>query len=71
LAVTRLLLAVVAWRLVRRLAATAIVIALAMVLVHSGSFARHDGRHTVGAVERVVQPMEHDLQHALGRAFRR
>lgn len=66
---TRLLLTVVAWRLVRRPAATAIVIALAMVL--SGSFARHNGRHTVGAVERVVQPIEQDLEHALGRAFRR
>jgi len=70
-AVTRLLRAVVAWRLVRRLAGPAIVIALAMVLLHSGPFARHDGRHTVGAVERVVQPLERDLQNALGRALRR
>jgi len=69
--VTRLLLLVVAWRLARRLAATAIVIALAVVLVHSGSFAHHDGRHTIGAVARVVRPIERDLQQALGRAFRR
>ena len=67
---TRLLLAVLAWRLVRRLAAPAIAIALAMLLLHSGPFARHDGPQTLGAVERVVQPIEHDLQHALGRAFR-
>jgi hypothetical protein len=65
----RLVLAVVAWRLVRRLAAPAIVVALAMLLLHSGSFARPERRHVVGAVERVVQPIEHDLQHALGRAF--
>jgi hypothetical protein len=65
-----LVLAVVAWRLVRRLAAPAIVIALAMLLLHSESFPRHVARHTVGAVERVVQPVEHDLQHALRRAFR-
>jgi hypothetical protein len=69
--VTRLLLAVVAWRLVRRLAAPAIVIALAVVLLHSGSFARHQGRNAQGVVERVVRPIEHDLQHALGTAFRR
>jgi hypothetical protein len=68
--VTRLLLAVVAWRLVRRLAAPAIVIALAMVLLHSGSFARHHRRNALGVVERVARPIEHDLQHALGTAFR-
>ena len=68
---TRLLLVVVAWRLARRLAATAIVIVLAVVLVHSGSSAHHDGRHTIGAVARVARPIEHELQQALGRAFRR
>ena len=67
---TRLLLAVMAWRMVRRLAAPALVIAVGMLLLHSGSFARHDGPQTLGAVERVVQPIEHDLQHALGRALR-
>ena len=66
----RLLLAVVVWRLVRRIAGPAIVIALAMLLLHGGSFARHERRHAVGAVERVVQPIELDLQHALGRALR-
>ncbi|MGI8559627.1 MAG: hypothetical protein ACR2ND_15220 [Solirubrobacteraceae bacterium] len=65
-----LLLAVVAWRLFRRLAGPAIVIALAMLLLHSESARRHVGRHTVGAVERVVQPIEHDPQHTLRRAFR-
>ena len=64
---TRLLLAVLTWRLARRLAAPAIVVALAMLLLHSGSFARHERRHAVGAVERLVQPIEHGLQHALGR----
>ena len=68
---TRLLLAVFAWRLVRRLAAPAIVIAFGVLLLHSGSRARHDRRHPVGAVERIVQPIEHDVQHALGRALRR
>jgi hypothetical protein len=66
----RLLLALLAWRLARRLAAPAIVIALAMLLLHSGSFARHDGRQTVGAVARLVQPIEHDLKRVLGRGFR-
>ena len=64
----RLVLAVVAWRVVRRLAVPAIVAALAMLLVHGGSFARRERRHAVGAVDRVVQPIEHDLRHALGRA---
>jgi hypothetical protein len=68
--VTRLRLAVMTWRMVRRLAAPALVIAVAMLLLHSGSFARHDGPQTLGAVERVVQPIEHDLQHALRRALR-
>ena len=48
----------------------ALAIAVAMLLLHSSSFARHDGPQTLGAVERVVQPIEHDLQHALGRALR-
>ena len=65
----RLLLAVCAWRLVRRLAVPAITIALAMLLVHSGSFARQDRRHAVGAVARVLRPLKHDLQQALGKAF--
>ena len=60
----RLLLAVFAWRLVRRLAGPAIVIAFAMLLLHSGSRARHDRRHPAGAVERVVQPIEHYLHNA-------
>lgn len=68
---TRFLLAVFAWRLARRVAASAIVIAFAVLLLDSGSRARHDRRHPVGAVERIVQPIEHDLQHALGRALRR
>lgn len=68
---TRLVLAVVAWRLVRRLIAPAIVIALAMLLLHSGTSARHRGRNAIGVVERIVQPIEPDLQHALGKAFRR
>ena len=68
---TRLLLAVVAWRLVRRLVAPAIVIALGMLLLHSGSSARHNGRPTLRTVEQLVQPIEYDLQHALGRALRR
>jgi hypothetical protein len=66
---TRLVLALLAWRLARRLAVPAIVIALAMLLLHSGPFASHGRRHAVGAVERVVQPIELDLQHALGRVF--
>ncbi len=66
---TRLLLAIAVWRLVRGLAAPAIVIALGMLLLHSGSLARHDGRNTVGAVAHVVQPIEHELQRRLGRAF--
>ncbi|MHB8657699.1 MAG: hypothetical protein ACYC91_07045 [Solirubrobacteraceae bacterium] len=72
---TRLLLVVVAWRLAHRLAATALVIALAAVAavaaVHSGPSARYDGRHTIGAVARVVRPVEQDLQQALAGAFRR
>jgi hypothetical protein len=68
--VTRLLLAVVAWRLTRRLAAPAIAIALATLLLHSGTFAHHDEPQTLRAVERVVQPIKHDLQHALRRALR-
>ena len=67
---TRLLLALLAWRLARRLAAPVIVIALAMLLLHSESFPHRLGRRTVGAVERVLQPVKHDLQHALRRAFR-
>ena len=67
---TRLLLAVVAWRLARQLAAPAIAIALAMLLLHSRPFARHDRPQTLRAAERVVQPIEHELQHALGRALR-
>lgn len=67
---TRLLTALLACRLARRLAAPAIVIALAMLLLHTGSVA-HRGRHTVGAFERVVHPIERDLQHALGEAFAR
>ncbi|MHB8660103.1 MAG: hypothetical protein ACYC91_19620 [Solirubrobacteraceae bacterium] len=68
---TRLLLAIVARSLAPRLAPTAIAIALAMVLIHSGTFARHAGEHTVGAVERVVQPIEHDLQQVFEMAVRR
>jgi hypothetical protein len=68
---TRLLLAVVAWRVVRGLAVPAIVIVLGMLLLHSNSFARHDRRPALGAVMQIVQPIEHDLQHALGTAFRR
>jgi hypothetical protein len=67
---TRLLLAVVALRLVRRLAAKAIAIALAILPFHSGSFAHHDGPQTLGAVERVVHPIGHDLQPALEGALR-
>ena len=63
---TTLLLAVVAWRFVRRLAAAAIIIALAALALRSGSFAHHASRDA-GAVERVVRPIE----HALGRALRR
>ena len=68
---TRLLLVVVAWRLARRLAATATVIALAVMLANSGPSAHHDGRHTIGRVARVVRPIEHELQQALAGAFRR
>ncbi len=68
---TRLALAIVAWRLVRRLIAPAIVIALAMLLLHSGASARHHGRNAVGVVERIVRPIEPGLQHALTNAFRR
>lgn len=67
----RLVLVVVAWRLIRRFAAPAIVIALASLLLDSSSFARHDGRHAVGAVERVVQPIEHELGHSIGIALHR
>jgi hypothetical protein len=65
----RLLLAVFAWRPVRRFAAPAIIIALAMLLLRSGSFARQQEQHAVGAVERVVRPAKHDLQQALGKVF--
>jgi hypothetical protein len=68
--VTRLLLAVVAWRLMRRIAGPAIVIALAMMLLHSGPSGRDDRRHPAGAVERS-RPIERDLQHAIGNALRR
>ena len=68
---TRLLVAFLTWRLARRLAPPAIVLALAMLLLHSGSFARHETRHTGGAVERLVQPIEHGLQRELARACRR
>jgi hypothetical protein len=67
---TGVLLVVMAWRLVRPLAAPAIVIGLGMLLLHGGSSPRHDGRHTLEAVGQVVQPIEHDLQHALGRTLR-
>jgi hypothetical protein len=67
--VTRLVLAVMAWRLVLRLAAPAIIIALVMLLLHGGAPASHDGRHAVGAVQRVVQPIEHDLRRTLGKVF--
>lgn len=66
----RLLLAVCAWRLLRRLATPAALIALAMLLTHSGSFARREGRHAVGAVERVVRPVKRDLQQVLGNVLR-
>jgi hypothetical protein len=62
-----LVLPVVAWRLVRRLAAPAIIIALAILLLHSGSLARRQERRAVGAVERVIRPVKHDLQQALGK----
>ena len=68
---TRLLTAFLTWRLARRLAGPAIVVALAMLLLHTGYFAPHERRHTRGAAERLVQPIEHGLQGALGRAFRR
>jgi hypothetical protein len=68
---TRLVLAVVAWHLLRRLIAPAIVIALAMLLLHSGTSVRHPGRNAVGVVERIVRAIEPDLRHALTKAFRR
>jgi hypothetical protein len=40
-----------------------------MLLLRGGTLARHDGRHAVGAVQRVVQPIEHDLRQALGKVF--
>ena len=63
----RLVPAVVAWRLVRRLAAPAIIIALAVLLLHSGSLARRQERRAVRAVERVIRPVKHDLRQALGK----
>ena len=65
----RLLLAIFAWRLLRRLAAPAILIALTILLIHNASFARPHEQHAGGAVERVVRPLKHDLQHALGKAL--
>ena len=64
----RMLLAVCAWRLVRRIAAPAILIAVALLLLHNVS-ARQDRRHALGAVERVVRPVNHDLQQALRQVF--
>jgi len=69
--VTRLLLALLAWRLARRLAAPTIAIALAMLLLHSGPSGRHDRRHPGGAVEHIARPIEHDLQNAIGNALHR
>jgi hypothetical protein len=63
-----LLAAVFAWRLLRRLAAPAIFIALAILLLHTASFGRRQERHVVGAVERVLRPLKHDVQQALGKA---
>jgi hypothetical protein len=68
--VTRLLLVIVAWRLMRRLLTAAIVVALAMVLIHGGSFTPRDPRHAAEAVERILQPIAHHLQRTLGRTFR-
>jgi hypothetical protein len=55
----------------RRIAGPAIVIALAMMLLHSGPSGRDDRRHPAGAVERISRPIERDLQHAIGNALRR
>jgi hypothetical protein len=55
----------------RQIAGPAIVIALAMMLLHSGPSGRDDRRHPAGAVERISRPIERDLQHAIGNALRR
>lgn len=67
----RLVLVVGAWRLICRLAAPAIVIALATLLLGSRSFARHDERHVPDAVERVVQRIDHELGPTIGIALHR
>ena len=66
----RLLLVIIAWRLMRPLLTAASVIALAMTLLHGGPFTPRERRHTAGAVERILQPMAHQLQRTLGRTFR-
>lgn len=63
----RLLLAVSAWRLVRRLAAPAIAIALATLLLRGPSFACRPERYAVGAVEHVFRPLERDVRQAFGK----
>ncbi len=68
---TRLLLVVVTWRLVGRLAAPVIVVAFALALLHGSAFAHHQEQRTARATERVVWPIEHDLQRTLRKAFRR
>jgi len=65
----RLLLAVITWRIVRRLAVPAILVALATLLLHSGTFVRQERRHAVGTVARVLRPLKHDVQQALGRVL--
>jgi hypothetical protein len=55
----------------RRLLTAAIGIALAMVLLHGGSFTPREPRHAAEAIERIVQPMAKNLQRALGKMFRR
>jgi hypothetical protein len=63
---TRLVLAVVAWRFVRRLGAAAIITAVAMPMLYYASFAYHQGRDP-RAVERVLRPIEHELREASRR----
>lgn len=62
------LLAVLAWRILRRLALFAIVAAVAILVLHGISSAslHHRGHHPQASIERVLRSVEHDIQQAIG-----
>ena len=61
--ITRIVVAVVVWRVVRRLALAALAIGIAITLLHHASRGLpHHGRHTTDPVKVI----ERSIQHAIG-----